>query len=323
MAGRAEFHPVAARVAGWLFALLVPRIEREGTSDEDGRLVLRADVTITQHGARIGIACVQRIENRGRAAVRLCWSVPQPPVASAHAVGMRVGAFLANGAVCRLATAERCLQRAWGEGRSAVVLRQTGPVTASLTAGWLAPNGAMTVTSDHVCALESEAAPWAPTLHVRLDAALPFCGGPLSAPAGARPKRRRAGSLQSAPASCLLSGVLARLRRRATLGVACHDPARGRALFRGQLAGCPVRVLLSTTSAPDGRRAAPPAYERVERLLRAYREPFCGDAERAHLARSLTVLGLRHGLVTPWTALLAVDAGVPSSILLPARASEG
>jgi hypothetical protein len=322
MAGRAEFHPVAARVVGWLVALLTPRIERNGTSGEDGRLVLRADISITAQGTRIGIASAQRIENRGSAAVRLCWTVPQPPVASAHAIGVRVGAALASSAACRPAMAERGVQRAWREGRSAVVLRQTGLVSASLAAGWLTPKGAMTVTSDHVYGLESETAASAPTLHVRLDAALPSCGGSLRPPGATWPSRRRASDVHPAAAACLLSGVLARLRRRATAGVACLDAARGRAVFRGQLAGCPVRVLLLRVTAPDAGRTAPPAYDRIERLLRAYREPFCPDAERAHLARSVTALGLRHGLLTPWTALLAVDSRSQGSTLLPARASE-
>jgi hypothetical protein len=325
MTGRGEFHPLAGRVVGWLLALLAPRVQREGASEEDSRLVLRADLTITDWRPRVGIACALRIENRGGAAVRLCWTVPQPPVASAHAVGVRVGASTANGAVCRVNTAERGVQRAWRAGRPAVVLRQTGPVAASIAAGWLPPSAAMAVTSDHVCAFEAGAGDWAGVLHVRLDAALPLRDR-STLPTVARARRsgaRPASCVLPAAAPCLLTGVLDRLRRHAGGGVAFCDAARDRAVFRGQLAGCPTRVLLVQAAAPAVRREAPPAYQRVERLLRAYREPFRDAAERARLARGLTALGLRHGLVTPWTALLAVDAAGPCGELLPAHAAEG
>jgi hypothetical protein len=116
--------------------------------------------------------------------------------------------------------------------------------------------------------------------------------------------------------------VLARLARRSEHGFVLQSARCDRAVFRGVLAGCATRLLLGE---PERRRAVeapPPAHGWVASLLRAYRDPLRAPLERARLARVITELGLRHGLVTPWTALLAArGSSGPGGETLPVRAA--
>jgi hypothetical protein len=108
----------------------------------------------------------------------------------------------------------------------------------------------------------------------------------------------------------LLSGVLARLGRRTAAGLVLCSAMSDRAVMRGVLDGCAARLLLI---APARSESAPPesAHVEVEHLLRTYYGRICSRLERASLAREITTLALRNGLVTPWTALLAEPSPQP------------
>ena len=348
MLERAEFHPLAGRVVTWLVALLTPWVRSEEPNEGDALLAQRADLTVRQHGAQVWIDCTQRVENRSGATIRLCWTVPQPPVASAHAIGVRLGDRAVGGQVCRVSDAESDARRAWDDGRSAVVLWQTGPVASCLAGGWLAPNQTLEVATHHLYALEPSPEYPESALHVQLDAALPLPpavslnGVRRAAPfptASARPRRhvsrrlgqRHEGGAPSRTAAVppvgpptLLTGTLARLVRQSSGGFGLHSTARDRAVFRGALAGCATRLLLVQPDAAEAPCATSPAHGRVACLLRAYRDPFRSPAERVRLARDITELGLQYGLVTPWTALLAArGVSGPGGEALDVRAAIG
>lgn len=336
MPERAEFHPQAGRMVTWLLALLAPSMRSDGPTDADGLVTERVDLVVRQCGAQVAVTCTQRVENRSAATIRLCWTVPQPPVASAHTVGVRVAERVVSGHAFRVDEAESDAQRAWHDGRSAVVLRPAGPLAWSLAAGWLPQNQALEVTSHHFYAVEpSRTRPEAP-LHVQLDAALRLSMAVATAAQPAyepralarrtgcqwvpAPDRLRCGRSEELRGPALLTGVLARLARHAAGGFVFRSAAPGRAVVRGLVRGCAVRLLLAQSAVPEAPRATPRALQQVERLLRAYCDPVRAPAERARLARDITNLGLQCGLVTPWTALLAAgDASGPEGEMLPAR----
>lgn len=348
MLERAEFHPLAGRVVTWMVALLTPWVRSEEPDEGDGLLAQRADLLVRQHGAQVWIDCTQRVENRSGATIRLCWTVPQPPVASAHAIGVRLGDRAVGGQVCRVSDAESDARRAWDDGRSAVVLWQTGPVASCLAGGWLAPNETLEVTTHHLYAVEPSAEYPESVLRVQLDAALPLTPAvslhgtrraaalPAASVRTRRHASRRLGQRHEVGASSrtstvpplapptLLAGTLARLVRRSAGGFGLHSTARDRAVFRGVLAGCATRLLLVQPDAAAAPCATSPALGRVEYLLRAYRDPLRSAVERVRLARDITELGLQYGLVTPWTALLAARGlSGPGGEALDVRAAIG
>jgi hypothetical protein len=320
MAERVEFHPLAGRVVQWLLAVLTPWVRGAGASAGDGFLAQRADLVVRQHGAQVMIAVAQRLVNRTPSALQICWTVPQPPVASAHAVGVRFGAHAVRGQVYRVDEAESAARRAWQRGRSAVALWQVGPVASCLTAGWVAPNAVIEVTSHHRYSLEARDGAERASLQVRLDASLP---SPRPEPAAAAPIGTRGAPLRPAirdPAGvppALLAGVLARLSRQVAGGLVLVNAAADRAAIRGSMAGCAVRLLLAQPAADAGSEEAPAPCAAVDRLLRAYRDPFRSQRAREVLARAVTALGLQYQLVTPWTALLADGHGAAASAATP------
>ena len=109
------------------------------------------------------------------------------------------------------------------------------------------------------------------------------------------------------------------MRRYADRAVVCCD--RNQAVLRASLKGAPVRMLIGDVIETDPCKSAP-AQRELEDLLCAYREPERSALQRARLMRAITELGLRHAVVTPWTALLAT-ASLPaaSSVKVPVPAA--
>src|SRR5215470_12564231 len=170
--------------------------------------------------------------------------LPQPPVASAQAVRVRLGERAASGSAYRTADAEDDARRAWDAGRTAVMLSPAGPLASHLTAGWLLPGRAIETTSQHHYALASGGHRPDAALRVQLAAALP-----LDAAAAQRARRilgncrrsdrrpRRIGcqlartSLESPLRRPAILGVLGRVALYAQRGVICHG--RNAAVFNG------------------------------------------------------------------------------------------
>ena len=108
----------------------------------------------------------------------------------------------------------------------------------------MGPQQAMEVVSRHAYVLDPRVERTASALHVQIDAALPIGANPVPQTGRGRAADRltvagRAGSQLQPPA---LLGVLARLSRFATGGVLCQSLAGDRAVFRGTVAGCAVRL---------------------------------------------------------------------------------
>ena len=140
-----------------------------------------------------------------------------------------------------------CTQRLLNRSAAAIHFQWTIPQPPSASA-WLAPQQSMEVVSRHAYLLEPRVERPASALRVQIDAALPIDAALL------RPARRRGAAacltVGRRPAPQLqpqaLLGVLARLSRYATGGVVCHNPAGDRAVFRGTVAGCAVRLCLES-----------------------------------------------------------------------------
>jgi len=324
MVERPEFHPLAARVATSLLALLRPELRSEQMPDE-GTLTAGVDLLAHQDGSYISLDCTVRVENRTRSALQLRWTLPQPPVASVHAVRVRLGERAASGCAHRSEEAEADAQRAWRDGLAAVVLRQTGPVACDVAAGWLAPSRTLELTTRHLCALAADAQRPDTSLRVQLAAAVPV--GAVSAAlirrrgcAGGRRTVRLPHRVGRGPASGALRwpldlpaglGVLARVARHASTGVVCQS--RDAAVFRGLVNGVAIRMLIAEPAA-DAPRETMPADAEITELLRDYRDASLPAPRRVMLAHHIADLGLRSGFVTPWTAVLALrglsDQGV-------------
>src|SRR5262245_6044833 len=173
MLERPEFHPLAARVATSLLALLRPEVRSEQPMPGESTLTAGVDLLAHQDGSHISLDSTVRVENRTRSALQLRWTLPQPPVASAHAVRVRLGERAASGCAHRTEEAEADAQRAWRDGLAAVVLRQTSPVACDVAAGWLAPRRTLELTTRHLCALAADAQRPDTSLRVQLAAAVP------------------------------------------------------------------------------------------------------------------------------------------------------
>jgi len=315
MLARAEFHPLAGRVVGWLLALLRPDVRGELAPDDDGVLAQRTDLRVRQRGAQVSFACTQWVENRSPRALWVGWTLPRPFDTSAGAVEVRLGTLAMHGQIERRAIAEDDARRAWGDGRSALLLCQAGWGATSLAGGWLAPRATMEVRSEHRCAIDPCAQFADTALDVQMDGTrrlAPPCGIPIGRRMAGRGASRAQVPVPLSEAPAVLAGVLSRLSRRAAAGLALCSAARDRAILRGVLEGCAARILLAAPAAAEAAVPAPPAHDEVGRLLRTYRE--VSPAERSSLARQITDLGLRHGLVTPWTAVLAVGESTAAQV---------
>lgn len=142
-----------------------------------------------------------------------------------------------------------CTQWLLNRSAAAIQCQWTIPQPPSATA-WLAPQQSIEVVSSHAYVLEQRVERPASALRLQVDAALPIGAAPLG-----RPRRTGAAAcltvgrlLTAQPQAQALRGVLARLARHASAGVVCHNAAGDRAIFRGTLAGCAVRLRLELCS---------------------------------------------------------------------------
>jgi hypothetical protein len=316
MLERPEFHPLAARVSAALVGMLSPAVSsaQASATDDRGVLTQHGDLVVRPRGSHVAVTCTMRVENHTRSAVRLGWTLPQPPLASAHAVRVCLGERAASGEVYPSDAAGWDARRAWHDGRAAAVLWQAGPVACGLAAGWLLAGRTIELTSHHLFPRVAVGA--VSSLRVHLSLAIPAAPrrGPLRPIATARARRplQTAGTSNHAAGSpSVRLGVVARMGRYLDRGTLCQ--AGNSALLRGTMNGTAVRMLI-VEPAEEGPES-PAAYGVLEQLLSAYRGRHRAH-ERARLAREIAELGLRHGMVTPWTALLATR-GLSGSDAVP------
>jgi hypothetical protein len=136
-----------------------------------------------------------------------------------------------------------CTQRLSNRSAAAIQFDCAMPQPLGVSAR-LAPLQSMELVSRHAYVLEPRVERPASALRVSIDAALPIgTGAPRRARRqGSAVSLTVAGRLGDQPHRQLLRGVLARLLRHASAGVVCHSAAGDRAVFRGTVAGCVVRL---------------------------------------------------------------------------------
>src|SRR5262245_19712335 len=166
-------------------------------------------------------------------------------LATEHGVILQRADLVASLRGARIAIA--CTQWLMNRSAAAIQFHWTIPQPPNASA-WLAPQQSIELISSHAYVLEPRLEKPASALRVQVDAALPIDGAPLRRP------RRGAACLTVGhspaphPQPQALLGVLARLSRLASAGVVCHNAAGDRAIFRGTLAGCAVRLRLELGS---------------------------------------------------------------------------
>jgi hypothetical protein len=100
-------------------------------------------------------------------------------------------------------------------------------------------------------------------------------------------------------------------RSRPDVFAVCERPEGTNAMFRGCLAGRPVRVWAELRCDEDGAAAkvpAPPMAD-IERLMTQYRAADRSEAERSALAAEVARIGLAARVATLWTSFIAVAGG--------------
>jgi hypothetical protein len=99
-------------------------------------------------------------------------------------------------------------------------------------------------------------------------------------------------------------------RRRADVFAACDRADGASAMFRGALAGRPVRLWADVrTGARFALRGAAEATTQLDELMAEYRGADRSEAERRELAARVARFGLQAGVATLWTSFVAVVGG--------------